>query len=170
LNENNLYNNGFNFSYIIGNSIEFIWNGHGFNRQKTTKKMRNLITLVLIMTSALAFSQKEVLNVEKYKDCQVSIPIKGSGSSKEQDKKVVEDFTGIELIIIKTKSDGTIKNFYRGFIGLYDTDMGKSVLFETRESVNSTAKKQVVFLMYNLKNTYCYNAKCYDEKTGVKSE
>ena len=132
--------------------------------------MRNLFTLGLIMISVLTFGQNQVLNLEKYKDCLVSIPIKGSGFSKEHDKKIVEDFSGVELVIIKTKKDGTIKNFYRGFIGLYDTDMGKSVLLETTESKNSTDKKQVIFLMYNLKNTYCYDAKCYDEKTEVKSE
>ena len=38
LNDNYLYNNGFNSNYIIGNSIEFIWNGYGFERQKVTKK------------------------------------------------------------------------------------------------------------------------------------
>lgn len=38
LNDNNLYNNGFSSKYIIGNSIEFIWNGYRFDRQKITKK------------------------------------------------------------------------------------------------------------------------------------
>lgn len=33
-----LNDNGFNSNYIIGNSIEFIWNGSGFGRQKTIKK------------------------------------------------------------------------------------------------------------------------------------
>ena len=38
LNDNNLYDNEFNSSYIRGNSIKFIWNGKKFERKKVTKE------------------------------------------------------------------------------------------------------------------------------------
>jgi len=38
LNDNNLYDNEFNSSYIRGNSIKFVWNGNRFERKKVTKE------------------------------------------------------------------------------------------------------------------------------------
>jgi len=132
--------------------------------------MKYLITLGLILISALSFGQKEVLNVEKYKDCQVSIPIKGiiRFRNEKREKEIINEFAGVELIIIETKKDSTIKKFYRGFLRQVEANGGKDIYLEPTESVISLDKKQVIYLLYNAKNTYCYNARCYDEKNGIK--
>lgn len=38
LNDNDLYDNNFDSSYVLGNSIEFIWNGINFERNKLSEK------------------------------------------------------------------------------------------------------------------------------------
>ena len=132
--------------------------------------MKNLITLGLIMISVLTFGQKEVLHVEKYRDCEVNIPIKGVVRivNTKRDKEIVDQFAGVELVIIETKKDSTIKNFYRGFLRQVEANGGKNIYLEPTESVISFDKKYIVYLLFNAKNHYYYNAKCYDEKNGIK--
>lgn len=122
------------------------------------------------MISIFTFGQKEVLNVEKFKDCQVNIPIKGfvRFNNEKQYKEIVDEFALTELVIIETKRDSTIKKFYRGFLRLVQTENGKTIFLEPTESVISLDKKQVVYLLFNAKNHYYYSAKCYDEKNGIK--
>ena len=132
--------------------------------------MKNLITLGFILISALTFGQKEVLKVEKYRDCEVNIPIKGviHFRNEKRDNEIIKEFAGVELVIIETKKDSTIKKFYRGFLRQVETGNGKDIWLEPTESVISLDKKQVVYLLFNAKNHYYYNAKCYDEKNGIK--
>ena len=132
--------------------------------------MKNLVTIGLIMISVLTFGQKEVLNVEKYRDCEVNIPIKGVVRivNAKRDKEIVDEFAGVELVIIETKKDSTIKNFYRGFLRQVEANGGKNIYLEPTESVISFDKKYIVYLLFNAKNHYYYNAKCYDEKNGIK--
>jgi tetratricopeptide (TPR) repeat protein len=132
--------------------------------------MKKLITFGFIMISVLTFGQKEVLNVSKYKDCEVNIPIKGiiRFNHEKTDKEAVDKFSGTELVIIETKRDSTIKRFYRGFLRLVQTENGKNIFLEPTESVISLDKKQIVYLLFNAKNHYYYSAKCYDEKNGIK--
>lgn len=132
--------------------------------------MKNLITLGLIIISVLTFGQKEVLNVEKYRDCEVNIPIKGviRLRNEKRDNEIIKEFAGVELVIIETKKDSTIKKFYRGYLRQVETGNGKDIWLEPTESVISLDKKSVVYLIFNAKNHYYYNAKCYDEKNGIK--
>ena len=132
--------------------------------------MKKIFTLYFIIFSVVSFSQEKYLDFEKYKDCQVSIPIKNTFNKQAEDIKAAKQLAGKELIIISAKKDGKIKSFHRGYIGIYSESDAMATFFEPTESVISFDKKYTVYLLYNSKNTYCYYAKCYDKINGKKED
>jgi tetratricopeptide (TPR) repeat protein len=120
-----------------------------------------------MFNSFSSYCQIEFLDFKKYNDCQIEIPIRHSRIAQESDKKVADELKGTELIIIDAKKDGKIKKFYRGYIGVYSESDRMATFFEPIESIISFDKRHTVYLLYNSKNTYCYDAICFDKKYGI---
>lgn len=125
--------------------------------------MRNLFTLSLVLFTIQIYAQKDISEIEKYRDCQLNIPIIGSGCNKKEDIEILEKFSTIQLVIIQTDKYGNIINVFRGHVRMYKTEFGMTPLFVPLEDDETEARSDVLFLMYNCKYTYCLDASCYDE-------
>ena len=128
--------------------------------------MKQLLTFILLGLTVFSYGQKEYLDLKKYEDCRVIIPIKHSYYIQEEDRAVAKQYAGKEIIVIDTKNNLEIKDFYRGFIRIYGQSDAMATYFEPIESVISIDKKYSVYLLYNNRNTYCYDAACWDTKNG----
>ena len=106
-------------------------------------------------------AQDAILDQKKYSDCLLVIPI----DYKDIEANYAESmkYAGIEMILVETNSKGKIKSEKRGFIKNWEKSGKKGVFFEPTTSINSD-QKTAEFPIFNAKNTYCYNAQCYDKK------
>lgn len=120
-----------------------------------------LLNLLLIIISISLFSQekKEILDLDKYKDCLIKMPIKSTMRKSEKDTKLARHLNNKEVIIYETKKNLTIKEKRRGVFFVNDN----GVFFMPMESFLDKEKDYVVFLMFG-KNDYVFDAKCFLNK------
>ena len=132
--------------------------------------MKQIFTLILLGLTVFSHGQKEYLDLKKYEDCQIIIPIKHQYDKQKEDILVAKQYAGKEIIVIDTKNNGEIKKLHRGFIRIYGKSDAMATYFESIESVISINEKYTIYLLYNNRDTYCYDAACYDTKNGKTVE
>ena len=123
------------------------------------KKVGVTFTLFMIFTK-LTFSQN-VFDQTKYVKCllEIGIDYKDLEANYEESKK----YADIEIIIINMTSNGKIKTVERGYIRNWQKNGKKGVFFEAKSFSNSQ-QRTAKFPIFNAKDTYCYNAECYDKQ------
>lgn len=125
--------------------------------------MKNLIFIlgIFLLIHCNLTAQDVILDQNKYSDCLLVIPI--DYKDIEENYKESMKYAGTEIIIIVTNSKGKIKSEIRGFIKNWEKSDKKGVFFEPISS-NKSDQKTAEFPLFNAKNTYCFEAECYDKK------
>jgi len=121
-----------------------------------------LLALLFGLYKNPSFAQDKTLDQNKYADCLLKIPI----DYKDIEANYLEagKYADMEIVMIRTKSNGQIKKVERGFIKTWTGKDGKKgVFFEHKPSPDDKANS-ASFPIFNEKNTYCYSAMCFDSK------